>query len=261
MPERLPDSVPPVDTNDDWLNEGLQQAILASKPARTIFATPPASRPVAQAPEAPRPKPLGLAKGGIVRNSSTVHRRVEDLNPIVEPKRGKEQHYGTSRLVDKNDLPPEFGVPVIMTGMDANLEERTESILARAASPESQNALQAALGKISNSTGITITEKFMSLFSQDQIMRWAQLPPGQSKLVARYLGLGGDMNFSEALRYATKQIDLGSTIQELIARARISSDLLQVETARMVLRLELKAASTSPASSPAIAPDGRSSVG
>jgi hypothetical protein len=112
---------------DDWLNEGLEESVRKAKeaPPRTVFPTGPTGVGVPAKPEAPPAKPkslqtLGIGRGGVVRNASTVARSQLN-NPVANPKRSVK-----SSILDKADLTPEFGVPPLMSGMDANFEERAK---------------------------------------------------------------------------------------------------------------------------------------
>lgn len=119
-------------TMDDWLNEGLDQSVKkAAQTPKTVFPTVPTGVGVPQKPASPPQKPkslegIGIGRGGVVRNSTTVVRSSLN-NPIATPKNVKSRQ---SSIIDSTDLPPEFGVPTIMREMDANLEEVTKEKLA-----------------------------------------------------------------------------------------------------------------------------------
>lgn len=113
---------------ENWLNEGLEESVkkAAQAPPRTVFPTVPSGIGVPPKPAAPAPKPktlqsLGIGRGGVVRNASTVA-RTHLNNPVANPK----QPTAVSSILDQADLTPEFGVPTLLSGMDANLEERAK---------------------------------------------------------------------------------------------------------------------------------------
>jgi hypothetical protein len=133
---------------DDLLNASLEAALKNQPPppppARelTLFPGPPTGVGVPPKPEAPPAKPkslasMGISRGGVVRNASTVHRTQLD-NPVNNPRPNTPAGAKTAKAsaIDQNDLPPEFGIPgTIMTGMDANLEERAKERIEEAQNP------------------------------------------------------------------------------------------------------------------------------
>jgi hypothetical protein len=115
---------------DDWFNEGLDQVVskTTQTPPRTLFPTVPNGTGVPPKPEPPAQKPkslasLGISQGGIVRNATTVV-RTQLQNPVANPKGVGTR---TSTILDRADLPPEFGVPTLMQTMDVDLGERAKA--------------------------------------------------------------------------------------------------------------------------------------
>lgn len=119
---------------EDWLNQGLEESVekAVNAPPRTIFPTVPSGVgvPKPQIQQQDKPKSLqtiGISKGGVVRNASTVVRQQLN-NPVANPKANS----GKSSIIDRAELTPEFGVPTLMRGMDANLEEEAKEKLEQA---------------------------------------------------------------------------------------------------------------------------------
>lgn len=120
---------------DDWLEEGLENAVHptpvpAPKP-ESRFPTVPSGVGVKkeqpQAAAADKPKTLadmGITRGGVVRNPSTVV-RTQLENPVTNARPNAK--VAKPSVLDSADLPPEFGVPgTLMTSMDADLEQRAK---------------------------------------------------------------------------------------------------------------------------------------
>jgi hypothetical protein len=115
---------------DDELNAGLEESVKqALQSPRTQFPTVPSGIGIPPKPEPTAPKQkslatLGISKGGVVRNSSTIVRSQLN-NPIANP---KSVATAKSSILDRPDsnLTPEFGVSPLMTGMDDDLGERAK---------------------------------------------------------------------------------------------------------------------------------------
>jgi hypothetical protein len=138
--------------SDDWLEEGLEQALkspplVSSPPPKSGNAMLNKEPPATSAQKQPKSlKDMGIGKGGIVRNPTTVHRTQLD-NPLTNPRPNVPLSPGVksrnSSVLDQQDLPPEFGIPgTILTGMDADLEKNA---IAKASQPVS--ALDSAYTK------------------------------------------------------------------------------------------------------------------
>jgi hypothetical protein len=137
-----------LDALDDLLNQSLEAALKQQaatqerEPQPTLFPGPPTGLGVPPKPQAPPAKPkslasMGISRGGVVRNASTVHRTQLD-NPINNPRPSQSVK---ASAIDQNDLPPEFAVPgTIMTTMDADLEQRAKDRIQQASSPASPAA-------------------------------------------------------------------------------------------------------------------------
>jgi hypothetical protein len=143
----------PITPNDDWLEEGVAENLrAAAAPApRGDFPTPPTGKGLAPAkPKAPeRPRSLaGLGintRGGVIKESGApVVHRTELHNPVNNPKPQPDQRIGKASIVDSGDFTPEFGVPSLMTGMDANFEQRASDLARQAVLPAAPNELEAA---------------------------------------------------------------------------------------------------------------------
>jgi hypothetical protein len=140
----------PVDL-DDWLQEGLENAInpAPAPPPRPESRFPTVPTPVqqqaVQSPQQPaKPKSLsamGISKGGVIRNASTVV-RTELQNPVTNPKNPARGPVKTAEasLLDQNEVPPEFGVGTLMTSMDVDLEKRAQQRAESVIAPRPQPA-------------------------------------------------------------------------------------------------------------------------
>jgi hypothetical protein len=137
--------------SDDWLEQGLKEA-LHEPPLLPIEPAPSGNamlnkQPPASSPQKPKSlAELGISRGGIVRNPSTVH-RTQLNNPVANPRTKASLPPDVKNTVfDQKDLPPTLGVPgTIMTGMDADLERNTQERIQKVMQPVS--ALDSAYEK------------------------------------------------------------------------------------------------------------------
>jgi hypothetical protein len=170
----MPNNNQPVDL-DDWLQEGLENAINPppAPPPRPESRFPTVPTPVlkqsAQSPQQPaKPKSLsamGITKGGVIRNASTVE-RTELKNPVTNPKNPLRGPVKTAEasFSDQNELPPEFGVPgTLMTSMDADLEKRAQERAQSVISPRPEAQPASAYEKPAPAQTITPTSTLRDL--------------------------------------------------------------------------------------------------
>lgn len=130
---------------DDFLEQGLAEALHKAVPPREepdslfprLSSSPkkPLSAEENSVPKNPSSQKslasMGITRGGVVRNASTVHRTVLN-NPAARVNRPSAQPQQTkpSDVLDSADLTPEFGSPTLVTGMDIDLEKRAAARVA-----------------------------------------------------------------------------------------------------------------------------------